>query len=130
MDPLTDSLPSDGRQTLGKEVTSLSSVLGDTWQRHRLRHPGAMTAAFLCRVPSGTRQSLCRVPKKKYSTKSVPSAREKNTRQRRLCRCTVRRALFAECDTRQRLCRVLQALGKAPDSGSASCMIVGAILYL
>jgi hypothetical protein len=74
--------------------------------------PGAVTIAFLCRVPSGTRQSLCRVPDKKYSTKN-------------LCRCTVRRALFVECDTRQRLCqvffrvcRVLHALGKAPDSGS------------
>jgi hypothetical protein len=28
------------------------------------------------------------------------------------------RVLFAECDTRQSLCRVLQALGKAVDSGS------------
>jgi hypothetical protein len=49
----------------------------------------------------------------------------KNTRQRRLCRCTVCRAFFAECDTRQRLCRVflrlcrvLRALGKACESGS------------
>jgi hypothetical protein len=49
----------------------------------------------------------------------------KNTRQRRLCRCTVCRAFFAECDTQQRLCRVflrlcrvLRALGKACESGS------------
>jgi hypothetical protein len=62
--------------------------------------PGAVTAAFLCRVLSGTRQ-------------------------RRLCRCTVCRAFFAECHTRQSLCRVflrlrreLQALGKAIDFGS------------
>jgi hypothetical protein len=51
----------------------------------------------------------------------------KNTRQRRFCRCIVCRAFFAECDTQQslcrvllRLCRVLQALGKGGDSGSAS----------
>jgi hypothetical protein len=49
----------------------------------------------------------------------------KSTRQRSLCWCTFCWALFAECDTRQRLCRVffwvcwvLQALGKAPDSSS------------
>jgi hypothetical protein len=85
----------------------------DTRQRRRLRQPGAVTAAFLCRVLPGTRQT------------SLPSAREKSTQQRRLCRCTVCRALFAECDTRQslcrvflRLCQVLQALGKAGDSSS------------
>jgi hypothetical protein len=51
----------------------------------------------------------------------------KSTRQRRLCRCTMCRAFFAECDTRQslcrvflRLCRVLQALGKYGDSGSVN----------
>jgi hypothetical protein len=49
----------------------------------------------------------------------------KSTRQRSLCRCTVCRAFFAECYTRQSLCRVflrlhrvLQALGEAIDSGS------------
>jgi hypothetical protein len=49
----------------------------------------------------------------------------KSTRQRRFCRCTFYRAFFAECDTRQslcrvflRLCRVLWALGKALVSGS------------
>jgi hypothetical protein len=73
--------------------------------------PVAVTAVFLCRVLSGTRQFA-----------ECPG---KSTRQRRLCRCTVYRALFAECDTRQsvcrvflRLCRVLQALGKAVGSGS------------
>jgi hypothetical protein len=30
---------------------------------------GAVTTAFLCRVPTGTWQSLCRVLDKKYSTK-------------------------------------------------------------
>jgi hypothetical protein len=49
----------------------------------------------------------------------------KSIRQRSLCRCTVYRAFFAECYTRQSLCRVflrlrrvLQALGEAIDSGS------------
>jgi hypothetical protein len=45
-----------------------------------------------------------------HSAKTLPSAREKSTRQRRLCRCTVCRALFAECGTRQRLCRVFLRL--------------------
>jgi hypothetical protein len=31
--------------------------------------PVAVTATFVCRVPSDTRQSLCRVPDKKYSAK-------------------------------------------------------------
>jgi hypothetical protein len=63
------------------------------------------------------KKPLCRVP-------------EKSTRQRRLCRCTVCRALlpsatfgkaFVECFLR--LCRVLQALGKAGDSGSALTLV-------
>jgi hypothetical protein len=68
---------------------------------------------------------LCRVPDKKYSAKYFTECPIKSTRQRSFCRCTVRRALFVECDTRQRdcrvffrVCRVLQALDKAPDSGS------------
>jgi hypothetical protein len=80
----------------------LPSVIRDTRQRRRLRHPVAVTTAFLCRVP-----------KKKYSAKKA-------------LRCTVCRAFLAECDTRQRLCRVflklcrvLRALGKALVSGSA-----------
>ena len=44
---------------------SLPSVVLDTRQRSRLRHPVAITAAFLCRVLPGTRQT------------SLPSAREK-----------------------------------------------------
>jgi hypothetical protein len=73
--------------------------------------PGTVTAAFLCRVFSGTRQTI------------LPSAREKVLGKvgfvDALC------VLFAECDTRQklyrvflRLYRVLQSLGKAVDSGS------------
>jgi hypothetical protein len=42
--------------------------------RHALSpSPGAMTATFFCRVSSGTWQSLCRVPDRKYSVKkSLP----------------------------------------------------------
>jgi hypothetical protein len=75
--------------------------------------PSAVTATFLYRVLTDTRQSTI-----------------KSTRQRSRCRCTVRRALFTECHTRQRLCRVffrlclvLQALGKALDSGSVNALI-------
>jgi hypothetical protein len=57
-------LPSATGQTLGKGVTFAES---HPWHRQRrcLRHPVAVTAAFLCRVPPGTRQT------------SLPSAREK-----------------------------------------------------
>jgi hypothetical protein len=101
--PLTDSLPSAGGRHSAKTPSP---------------SPGAVTAAFLCRVLPGTRQSLCRVP-------------EKSTRQRRFYRCTVCQALFAECDTRQRLCRVflrlcrvLQPLDKAVDSSSVSYIFI------
>jgi hypothetical protein len=38
------------------KITSLPSVTRDTRQSRRLRHPGAVTAAFLYRVLSSTRQ--------------------------------------------------------------------------
>jgi hypothetical protein len=70
--------------------------------------PAAVTAAFLCRVPSDTVE--CPI---------------KSTRQKSRCRCTVRCSLFAKYHTRQSLrrvffglCRVLQTLGKDADSGS------------
>jgi hypothetical protein len=47
------------------KLTPLPSVVLDTRQRSRLCHPVAVTAAFLCRVLPGTRQT------------SLPSAREK-----------------------------------------------------
>jgi hypothetical protein len=47
------------------KMYSLPIVIRDTRQRHRLRHPVALTATFLCRVLPGTRQT------------SLPSAREK-----------------------------------------------------
>jgi hypothetical protein len=92
---------------------------------------------LLCRVSPGTlgKDSIS-VTRLRNGCFSLPSVlwhsanlfvecSRKSTRQRRLCRCTVCRALFAECDTRQSLCqvflrlyRVLQALGKGGDSGS------------
>jgi hypothetical protein len=47
------------------KLTPLPSVILDTRQRSRLRHPVAVTTTFLCRVLPGTRQT------------SLPSAREK-----------------------------------------------------
>ena len=54
----------------------------------------------------------------------------KNTRQRQPCRVFVRQVPFAECNTRQSLCRVFFGLrrvpwtrGKATDSGSAGCIV-------
>jgi DNA-directed RNA polymerase subunit RPC12/RpoP len=54
----------------------------------------------------------------------------KNNRQRSRCRCTVHRALFVECHTRQslrrvffRLCRVFKSLGKETVSGSVHCVL-------
>jgi hypothetical protein len=77
---LAGSLPSAAWKTLGKD-----NFFAECHKGHLAKppspSPGAVTAAFLCRVLSGTRQ-------------------------RRLCRCTVRRAFFAECNTRQSLCRV------------------------
>jgi hypothetical protein len=59
-----ESLSSATGQTLGK-VNPLPSVVLDTRQRSHLRHPIALTTAFLCRVVPGTRQT------------SLPSVREK-----------------------------------------------------
>jgi hypothetical protein len=47
------------------KLTPLPSVILDTRQRSRLRHPVAVTATFVCRVLPDTRQT------------SLPSAREK-----------------------------------------------------
>jgi hypothetical protein len=118
----------------------LPSVPGSTRERLILcrvlsgRHSAKVT---LCRVSPGTLgKDVVSVTHRRNGCFSLPSATwhsanlfaecpRKSTRQRRLCRCTVCRALFAECDTRQslcrvflRLCRVLQAHGKGGDSGS------------
>jgi hypothetical protein len=110
--PLADSLPSAVRLTLGK---------GNFFAECRLGH-SAKTPS-----PSPRCRNACfSLPSALWhSANHFAKCPRKSTRQRLLCRCTVCRALFAECDTRQslcrvfsRLCRVLQALGKAGDSGS------------
>jgi hypothetical protein len=78
-------LPSVGWRTLDKEASFAECLLahstkkltkgpvGGTFAECHLEHltkapsslPGAVTVAFLCRVPSDARQSLCRVPDKK-----------------------------------------------------------------
>jgi hypothetical protein len=91
------SLPSAAWKTLGKAVVSVTRR-----RNGRFSLPSAL----------------------QHSAKRFAECPRKSTRQRRLYRCTVCRAFFAECDTRQslyrvflRLRRVLQALGKAIDSG-------------
>jgi hypothetical protein len=105
-----DSWPSASWKTLGKD-----DFFAECHQGHSAKppssSPSAVTTAFLCRVLSGTRQ------------RGLPSDREKALGKEGFAD-----VLFAECHTRQslcrvflRLCRVLQALGKAIDSGSAFC---------
>jgi hypothetical protein len=84
---------------------------------------GPLEPSLPTAVIADTRQNwpLCRVPKKTlgkgsvtvtwrrdgdFSLPSVKWCPTKSTRQRGCCRCTVRRAFFAECYTRQSLCRV------------------------
>jgi hypothetical protein len=103
--------------------------LGDTRQRRLLRYPAPWRPLFFIEY----RLALGKV----FVECSI-----KNTRQRSRCRCTVRRALSAECHTRQRLCRVFfrQTLSKTLDSGSACaanhqwlcrehCQVVRSIVY-
>jgi hypothetical protein len=111
---------------LGKDGLFAECCLEDTRQRY-----------LLCRVSPGTLdKSVISVTRRRNGLFSLPSALWhsakrfvecpiKSTRQRSLCRCSLCRVFFAECDTRQSLCRVflrlrrvLQALGKAIDSGS------------
>jgi hypothetical protein len=68
--PLTDSLPSAGWQILGKSNSFAECHLGHS-AKTPSPSPGAVTNAFLCRILSGTRQRLCRVPEKKYSAKKA-----------------------------------------------------------
>jgi hypothetical protein len=111
---------------LGKEGGFAECCQEDTRQRY-----------LRCRVsPLTLGKAAVSVTRRRNSRFSLPSATwhsanifaecpTKSTRQRSLCRCTVCRAFFAECHTRQSLCRVflrlrrvLQALGEAIDSGS------------
>jgi hypothetical protein len=126
-------------------AVSLPSVPGDTRQRSYLAEcqpDSTRQRNLLCRVSPGTLgKDSVSVTRRRNGCFSLPSALwhlanhfaecpRKSTRQRRLCRCTVCRALFAECDIREslcrvflRLCRVLQALDKVGDSGSCYILI-------
>jgi hypothetical protein len=72
-----DTLCRVPQRALGKEDDKgthwriLCRVSPNTLGRRCLRHSSAVTAAFLCRLLFDTRQSLCRVPEKKYSAKKA-----------------------------------------------------------
>jgi hypothetical protein len=126
------------------KLTPLPSVILDTRQRSRLRHPVTVTVAFLCRVPPGTRQISLLSAREKVLDKegfvdalfvvpSLPSA----TLGKVFAECfygfaecfghsakrpfpvVLRAGLSAQEDARQKvLCRVLQTLDKEHVSGS------------
>jgi hypothetical protein len=127
-------------RTLGKEP-DMGTLPGGFFAECPTRHSAKM--GFL---PSAARKTLGKaavsVTRRRNGRFSLPSAvwhsakifaecPRKSSRQRRLCRCTVRRAFFAECNTRQSICRVfsrlrrvLQALDKAIDSGSGHSLLL------
>jgi hypothetical protein len=70
--PLVDSLPSAIRQTLGK-VNSFAECRPGHSAKTPPPSPVVVTAAFLCRVLSGTRQTTLPSARKKYSTKTALS---------------------------------------------------------
>jgi hypothetical protein len=105
-----DSLPSAVGQTLGKDNSFAECHPGHSTKTSS-PSPGAVTVAFLCQVYE-----------KKYSIKKalpmhyVPSS---------LCRVRhSAKPLPSALDTRQSLCRVLQALGKGGDSGSVQYLLL------
>jgi hypothetical protein len=121
------SLPSVVALTLGKEASFAECLLehsakkmtkglaGRPFAECRLvEHsakapslsPGVVTTTFLCRVPTGTRQSLCRVLDKKYSAKKLLLMYYLSSS---LCRVS-HSAKYLPCVFR--LCRVLEALTK------------------
>jgi hypothetical protein len=55
---LYNTLPESGSLSSVRHFTECNSL--GTRQRLRDRHFGAVTVTFLCRVPGGTRQILCR----------------------------------------------------------------------
>jgi hypothetical protein len=77
--------------------TRQNCLFAECHRRHSAKDPslslGAVTVTFLCRVSTTLGKFFAECP-------------TKSTRQRDRCRCTVRRAFFAECYTRQSLCRV------------------------
>jgi hypothetical protein len=95
------------------KLTPLPSVILDTRQRSRLRHPVAVTTTFLCRVLPGTRQT------------SLPSARDKVLGKEGFADALVAEPSLPSTTLDKDfaefflwICRVLRALGKAPVSGS------------
>jgi hypothetical protein len=81
---------------------------------------GALGKGPSAAVPKLTAVSLCRdgrfsLPSAVWHSANIfAECPRKSSRQRRLCRCTVHRAFFAECNTRQSICRVfLKALPSA-----------------
>ena len=55
-----------------KKIKNLCRVpAGLALGKETINGAGAVTVAFLCRVPRGSRQSLCRVPDKKHSAKTA-----------------------------------------------------------
>jgi hypothetical protein len=118
---LAGSLPSAAWKTLGKD-----NIFAECHQGHSAKppslSPGVVTAAFLCRVLSGTRQ------------RGLPSAREKALDKECFADALFAEPFFAECHTRQSLCRVflrlrrvLRSLGKAIDSGSEAKAIFNSL---
>jgi hypothetical protein len=124
--PLWQALCRVSQLAHGKDGLFAECCLEDTRQRY-----------LLCRVSPGTLgKAAVSVTRRRNDRFSLPSALwhsakrfaecpRKSTRQRSLCRCSLCRVFFAECDTRQSLCRVflrlrrvIQALGKAIDSVS------------
>jgi hypothetical protein len=67
---------------------------------------GVVTMTYVCRVPGGTRQSLCLGSNQKYVAKSLPRNRQKVLGKRSRCRCIVHRYFFVESHTRQKIYRV------------------------
>jgi hypothetical protein len=81
--PLTDSLSSAVRQTLGKGNSFAECHLGHS-AKTPSPSPGAVMAAFLCRVPTGTRQTS--LPSAHWHSANLfAECLRKSTRQRRLC---------------------------------------------
>jgi hypothetical protein len=128
-DPPWRALCRVSQLALGKEVGFAECFQEDTRQRYLRCQVSPLTLGKSAVSVNRRRNSRFSLPSAPWhSAKIFAECPRKSTRQRSLCRCTVYRALFAECYTRQSLCRVflrlrrvLPALGEAIDSGSATC---------
>ena len=93
-----------GKEFFLKKIKNLCRVpAGLALGKETINGAGAVTVAFLCRVPRGSRQSLCRVPDKRHSAKRALPIN--------FLPCVLCRVQFG-------LCRVPQALDKEPESSS------------